>query len=108
MDQSQITSTAPGSSTPRKRRPIFRPTAPEAYKAISKENLTKRFDWLNKELAGRKFLLGDKITIADAYLFVVLRWRSSTNWCQQIGAHDRSVGVYAAPIPSNVRASKKR
>src|SRR5262245_38948629 len=29
--------------------PIFRPTTPDAYKAISKENLGKRFDWLDKQ-----------------------------------------------------------
>jgi glutathione S-transferase len=56
--------------------PIFRPTTPDAYKAISKENLGKRFDWLNKELAGRQYLMGDKFTVADAYLFTVLRWTS--------------------------------
>jgi glutathione S-transferase len=54
--------------------PIFRPTTPDAYKTISKENLGKRFDWLDKQLAGRQYLMGDKFTIADAYLFVVLRW----------------------------------
>jgi glutathione S-transferase len=27
--------------------PIFRPTTPDAYKTISKENLGKRFDWLD-------------------------------------------------------------
>lgn len=56
--------------------PIFRPTTPDAYKAISKENLGKRFDWLNKELAGRQYLMGDQFTVADAYLFTVLRWTS--------------------------------
>jgi glutathione S-transferase len=54
--------------------PIFRPTTPDAYKTISKENLGKRFDWLDKQLAGRQYLMGDRFTIADAYLFVVLRW----------------------------------
>jgi glutathione S-transferase len=54
--------------------PIFRPTTPDAYKAISKENLGKRFDWLDGKLAGRQYLMGDKFTIADAYLFTVLRW----------------------------------
>ena len=54
--------------------PIFRPTTPDAYKALSKENLAKRFDFLDRELAGRQFLMGDKFTIADAYLFAVLRW----------------------------------
>ncbi len=54
--------------------PIFRPTTPDAYKTISKENLGKRFDWLDKQLAGRQYLMGDKFTVADAYLFTVLRW----------------------------------
>jgi glutathione S-transferase len=54
--------------------PIFRPTTPEEYKKISKENLGKRFDWIDKQLAGRQYLMGDKFTIADAYLFTVLRW----------------------------------
>ena len=56
--------------------PIFRPTTPDAYKAISKENLGKRFDWLDKQLAGKQYLMGDKFTVADAYLFTVLRWTS--------------------------------
>jgi glutathione S-transferase len=54
--------------------PIFRPTTPDAYKAISKENLGKRFDWLDKQLAGKQYLMGDKLTVADAYLFTILRW----------------------------------
>jgi glutathione S-transferase len=56
--------------------PLFRPTTPDAYKEISKENLAKRFDWLDKQLAGRQYLMGDKFTVADAYLFTVLRWAS--------------------------------
>jgi len=54
--------------------PIFRPTTPDAYKSISRENLGKRFDWLDKQLAGKQYLMGDKFTVADAYLFTVLRW----------------------------------
>src|ERR1700742_1638476 len=54
--------------------PIFRPTTPDAYKTISKENLGKRFDWLDKQLAGKQYLMGDRFTVADAYLFTVLRW----------------------------------
>jgi glutathione S-transferase len=54
--------------------PIFRPTTPDEYKKISRENIAKRYDWLDQQLAGRQFLTGDKFTIADAYLFTVLRW----------------------------------
>jgi glutathione S-transferase len=54
--------------------PIFRPTTPEEYKKISKETLGKRFDWIDQRLAGKQYLMGDKFTVADAYLFTVLRW----------------------------------
>lgn len=54
--------------------PIFRPTTPDAFKALSKENLGKRFDYLDKHFANRAYLMGDTFTIADAYLFTVLRW----------------------------------
>jgi glutathione S-transferase len=54
--------------------PIFRPTTPDAFKVLSKENLGKRLEWVNKQLAGKQYLMGDKFTVADAYLFTVLRW----------------------------------
>jgi len=54
--------------------PIFRPTTPEAFKDISRENLGKRLTWLDKQLAGKQYLMGDTFTVADAYLFTVLRW----------------------------------
>jgi glutathione S-transferase len=41
---------------------------------MSRENLGKRFDWIDKQLAGKQYLVGDKFTVADAYLFTVLRW----------------------------------
>jgi glutathione S-transferase len=54
--------------------PMFRPNTPEEYKQISREFLGQRFDWIDKELAGKQYLTGDKFTVADAYLFTVLRW----------------------------------
>lgn len=36
--------------------------------------LTKRLEWLNAELAERPYLTGERFTVADAYLFVVLSW----------------------------------
>jgi glutathione S-transferase len=58
--------------------PLFRPNTPEDYKAISKENLAKRFDWLDKQLAGKDYLMGKVFTVADAYLFVLLGWTKPT------------------------------
>jgi glutathione S-transferase len=54
--------------------PLFKPNTPEEYKKVLKENLAARFGWLEKQLEGRRFLMGDTFTVADAYLFVVLRW----------------------------------
>ena len=64
--------------------PIFRPTTPDAFKALSKENLGKRFDWLDKQLAGKNYLMGDKFTVADAYLFTVLRWTAHRHGPRQV------------------------
>ena len=54
--------------------PLFRPNTPDAYKPVAKENLANRFDYLDRHLAGRKYLMGDQFTIADAYLFTILNW----------------------------------
>ena len=54
--------------------PLFRPNTPDEFKSISRDFLGQRFDWINRQLAGKKYLTGDKFTVADAYLFVVLRW----------------------------------
>src|SRR5512145_1677885 len=54
--------------------PLFKPNTPEEYKKISKENLATRFDWLDKQLEGKDYLMGKQFTVADAYLFVLLNW----------------------------------
>jgi len=54
--------------------PLFRPTTPEEFKVLSREVIGRRIAWLDKELAGKQYLMGDKFTVADAYLFTVLRW----------------------------------
>jgi glutathione S-transferase len=54
--------------------PLFKPNTPEEYKTIAKENLATRFDWLDKQLAGKDYLMGKQFTVADAYAFVLLNW----------------------------------
>ena len=58
---------------------FFRPTTPADFKVITKEHVGKRFDWLDKQLAGKQYATGDKFTVADAYLFTVLRWTAFVN-----------------------------
>ncbi|HTV97535.1 MAG TPA: glutathione transferase GstA [Steroidobacteraceae bacterium] len=55
--------------------PLFAPGSAEAKKTAT-ENLGRKFDWLCTHMAGRKYALGDAFSVADAYLFTVLRWTS--------------------------------
>ncbi|HEY1630893.1 MAG TPA: glutathione transferase GstA [Rhizomicrobium sp.] len=42
--------------------------------ADARAKIAKRFDYVNGELEGKQFLIGDQFTAADAYLFVMLTW----------------------------------
>jgi glutathione S-transferase len=53
--------------------PQFSPQSNDGAKAFSREILAKRFDYLDRHLTGREFLL-DRFTVADAYLATVLGW----------------------------------
>ena len=59
--------------------PLFNPAIPAEVKATFIGKLVSRYTWLNDELAGKQFLLGDHFTVADAYLFTV------TNWAAKVG-----------------------
>ncbi|MEG3061950.1 MAG: glutathione transferase GstA [Comamonas sp.] len=54
--------------------PLFKPTTPENYKPIALEALTKRLQWVDGQLAGKSYLLGEQFSVADAYLYTVSRW----------------------------------
>lgn len=54
--------------------PLFNPAVPDSYKTMVKENLGKRFDYLNDHLTKHNYLLGQDFTAPDAYLYTVLSW----------------------------------
>jgi glutathione S-transferase len=54
--------------------PLFRPTTPDAYKAIAREMVEAKFALLDKRLGEVPFLAGKSFTVADAYAFTVVRW----------------------------------
>ncbi|MBA2960584.1 MULTISPECIES: glutathione transferase GstA [Ramlibacter] len=54
--------------------PLFNPNMPDAGKAIFRDKLVNRFQWLDGQLAGKDYLMGEQFTVADAYLFAVGRW----------------------------------
>lgn len=54
--------------------PLFAPTTPDEMKAPILEKFMTRLDYVEMELAGKSFLLGEQFSVADAYLFIVLSW----------------------------------
>lgn len=54
--------------------PLFKPTTPENYKPIALEALTKRLQWVDQQLTGKSYLMGEQFSVADAYLYTVSRW----------------------------------
>jgi glutathione S-transferase len=54
--------------------PMFKPTTPENYKPIALEALTKRLQWMDEQLAGKSYLMGEQFSVADAYFYTVSRW----------------------------------
>ena len=54
--------------------PLWNPANDPKVKEYALANLEKKLDWVNAQLAGKKYLLGDDFTIADAYLYTVTNW----------------------------------
>ena len=59
--------------------PLFNAAMPEEAKAQFRAKLGERFKWVDEQLEGKQFLMGEQFTVADAYLFTV------SNWGQYVG-----------------------
>lgn len=58
--------------------PLFNPATPEEYKPMVRERLLQRLQWVDSQLAGNQYLMGDQFTVADGYLFTVTNWTQPT------------------------------
>jgi glutathione S-transferase len=58
---------------------LFNRDAPDAFKEAVKLKLQGRFAYLNDQLARKDFLMGKAFSVADAYLYTVLRWAPRFN-----------------------------
>jgi glutathione S-transferase len=74
--------------------PLFNPATPDATKETARAYLTRRYGFIEKQLEGKSFLMGDTFTAPDAYLFTVTSWTAR-------------VGFDLTPFP-NVRAFQAR
>lgn len=80
--------------------PLFVAAMPEDGKQIYRDRLANRFKWLDGELAGKDHLLGEHFSVADAYLYVVMRWAKPMGidlapYANLLAHHER-VGARAA------------
>jgi glutathione S-transferase len=54
--------------------PLFNPATPTEYKTIVIEKLQQRLQFIDQELAGKNYLMGEQFSVADTYLFTVTNW----------------------------------
>ncbi|HGY2284073.1 MAG: glutathione transferase GstA [Citrobacter sp.] len=54
--------------------PLFRPDTPEDFKPTVRALLEKKMQYVNDALQDNQWICGSRFSIADAYLFTVLRW----------------------------------
>jgi glutathione S-transferase len=80
--------------------PLFMPSMPEEAKKIFRERLAKRLNFVNGELAGKQFVMGEHFTVADAYLYAVTRWTKpmaiDISGCPNLMAHHARVDARPA------------
>jgi glutathione S-transferase len=58
---------------------LFNPAMPEEFKVVMRARGTGRLQWVDQQLNGKDYLMGDTFSVADAYLFTV------TNWTGRVG-----------------------
>jgi glutathione S-transferase len=59
--------------------PLFNAAMPEEGKKIYRDRLASRFQFVDAELKGKNYLMGDNFSVADGYLFAVTRWAKPMN-----------------------------
>ena len=84
--------------------PLFNPAMPAEAKTIALDKLQTRLAWVDKDLEGKAFVMGEHFSVADGYLFTVTNWAAPMKidlsvypnivaWRERIGARP---GVQAA------------
>lgn len=59
--------------------PMFNPAANAEFRTWQRERLAQRYGWIQEQLGGRQYLMGERFTVADAYLFTTLCWLGYVN-----------------------------
>jgi len=78
--------------------PLWNPASASEWKQATRDQLAKKFDYVEQQLGDRPFLTGNQFTIADAYLFVMLGWTAM---------HDIDIGRWPGLTAFQERAAKR-
>ena len=54
--------------------PLFNAAMPDEGKSIYRDRIANRYQFVDKELEGKDYLMGEHFSVADAYLYTVTRW----------------------------------
>ncbi len=54
--------------------PLFNPASSDEAKQAARDLVAKKFDFLEQRMAGKDYLTGDRMSVADPYLFAMLGW----------------------------------
>ena len=54
--------------------PLFNPAIPDDVKNFFRDRIMGKFKYTDGQLAGRDYLMGKQFTVADGYLYAMLRW----------------------------------
>ena len=57
---------------------LFDPSAPEVVRTFAQKKAAHRLAHVDAELADRTYVVGDRFSVADAYLVTVLNWAQAT------------------------------
>ena len=74
--------------------PLFNPASTDEAKDQARANLSRRFGQAAKMMKGRDYLVGDKFSVADGYLFTILNWTKKVGpdigeWPELQALHER-------------------
>lgn len=73
--------------------PLFSPTLPAPQREQALKKIARRLAFVDGQLKERSFLLGERLSVADIYLFTVLRWTRTVR--MDIGEFERVVNYFA-------------
>jgi glutathione S-transferase len=57
---------------------FFNPAANDEFKAAVRERLIGRLRWIDEQLEGKTWLMGETFSVADGYLFNITMWAKPT------------------------------